>query len=268
VRRAEEQALVLDELDRMDRLVAELRLLARAERPDFLELDEVRPAALVEEVGRKVRAVADRDWRVVVPAAPSAPVVPGAPDATSPTALVADRQRLTQALLALVDNAVQVTQPGDRIEVGTEPAGAAWRLWVADDGPGIAAEDLPTLFDRSGRTVPKRPGGTGLGLPIVAAIVRAHGGEVRAVSRLGDGTRIDLVLPVAARRRAAPTGPDHPGLDRPEPGPPPRTAGDHAVGTPGPRGPDAPPAPAPCTHDEPVPEAPAPSSTAPSGGRA
>jgi len=110
----------------------------------------------------------------------------------------ADRQRLTQALLNLVDNAVHVTQEGDAITVGAAQHDGEVELWVEDSGPGIAAEDLPTLFDREGRTVRRRPGGTGLGLPIVAAIARAHGGAVAATSTIGVGTRFVLTFPLMA----------------------------------------------------------------------
>lgn len=182
---AADVALVLDELDRMERIVADLRLLARSERPDFLDLSEVEVDALVAEVGRKAQAMADRAWVV---RAGSGAVVRG------------DRQRLTQALVALVDNAVHVTEPGDTVELGARHAqGGAVELWVRDSGPGIAAADLPTLFDREGRTVPTRPGGTGLGLPIVAAIARAHDGRPEATSTPGQGTTVSLLLPAAGR---------------------------------------------------------------------
>jgi signal transduction histidine kinase len=108
-----------------------------------------------------------------------------------------DRQRLTQALLNLVDNAIRVTDDGDLIEIGAERRDHMVVLWVRDDGPGIAEADLATLFDREGRTVRRRTGGTGLGLPIVAAIARAHGGRPAVVSEPGAGSRFELLLPEA-----------------------------------------------------------------------
>lgn len=179
-KRAEEVALVLDELDRMERLVTDLRTLARAERPDFLQTGPVDCQTLVEEIARKAAALAPRSWTVHA-------------DATG--TIVADRQRLTQALLALADNAVRVTDDGDPMELGSRRSDRGLVLWLADKGPGIDPEDVPTLFERTGRRVRKRPGGTGLGLPIVDAIARAHGGEVHVTSALGAGTRMEIEIP-------------------------------------------------------------------------
>lgn len=180
LQRQAEVDLVLDEIDRMDRLVEELRLLARSERPDFLALEPTDVGDLVSSIGRKAAAMGDRTWEVV-----------DAVDAT----VTADPQRLTQALLALIDNAVRVTGPGDEIGLGAEVRNGAVVLWVRDSGPGIEAEDLPRLFEREGRSVRIRPGGTGLGLPIVAAIAHAHHGTLDATSTVGVGTRIEMTLP-------------------------------------------------------------------------
>lgn len=181
--RAATIALVLDEMDRMDRLVEELRVLARSERPDFLVVEPVPVAGFVEGVVAKAEAMAQRAWTVDT-------------RVTASLTMRADRQRLTQALLNLVDNAIHVTGVDAAITVGAQLGDGHVELWVEDVGPGIAPDDLPTLFDREGRTVPRRPGGTGLGLPLVAAIARAHGGTVGAASTLGVGTRFTLTLPL------------------------------------------------------------------------
>lgn len=180
VQREADIALVLEEVDRMDRLVEELRLLARSERPDFLSLEPTEVGELVSSIGRKAAAMGDRRWSVV-----------GDVEATTD----ADPQRLTQALMALIHNAVQVTSPDDEIEVGAEVRSEGVVLWVRDTGPGIEPDDLTTLFDREGRSVRRRPGGTGLGLPIVAAVARAHQGTVTASSTVGVGTTIQMTLP-------------------------------------------------------------------------
>jgi signal transduction histidine kinase len=103
--RAETRALVLDELVRMNRMVDDLLVLAKSGRPDFLKLEEVNLTELVVEVIAKARPLADRTWRV---------------DETSDTTIVADGQRLTQALMQLVSNAVRHTAPDDRIAVGAQ----------------------------------------------------------------------------------------------------------------------------------------------------
>lgn len=183
VQREADVALVLEEIDRMDRLVEELRVLARSERPDFLETTPTDVRELVSSIGRKAAAMGTREWVVV----------------DDVDAVVrADGQRLTQAVLGLVDNALHVTTDDDTIEIGGTVRGDDVVLWVRDTGPGIADDDLPTLFDREGRTVGRRPGGTGLGLPIVASIARAHHGSVAATSTLGAGTRIEITLPRSA----------------------------------------------------------------------
>src|SRR5690606_9970368 len=154
---------VLEEVDRMDRLVDDLRVLARSGRPDLLEPPPTAVHELEGPLGREAAAL--RDPR-------SGAVDDGDGDAR------AGAPRRAQAVLALVDNALHVTTEDDTIEIGSTVRADDLVLWVRDTGPGIAEDDLPTLFDREGRTVERRPGGTGLGLPIVAAIARAHHGSV------------------------------------------------------------------------------------------
>jgi signal transduction histidine kinase len=115
----------------------------------------------------------------------------------------ADRQRLTQAVLNLAENAANVTAEGDRIAVTATRRDGDLVLAVHDDGPGIAAEDQPTVFDRTGRAVRRRVSGTGLGLPIVAAVARAHGGAASVSSQLGVGTTVEIAIPGLRAERPA-----------------------------------------------------------------
>jgi signal transduction histidine kinase len=186
----ETRALLLDELDRMSRLVGDLILLAKSDRPDFLAPEPTDPAALVTAVLTKARALGDRDWVLELP--PS-----GLPDE-----LVLDGQRITQALLALADNAVKHTGPGGRIAIGAAAVGPSLRCWVHDDGPGVAAEDRARIFQRFGRAVvPQGDEGFGLGLSIVAAIAQAHGGTAYVDPHTEPGAR--FVVDVPAVRPAA-----------------------------------------------------------------
>lgn len=114
------RALVLDEIDRMSRLVEELVILAKADRPDFLYPQQFDLGLFTDEVLEKSRALGERHW--VLDARASGPVQ-------------ADAQRLTQALLQLATNAVQHTQPGDVVAIGSAADGAAFRVWVRDSGP-------------------------------------------------------------------------------------------------------------------------------------
>jgi len=111
---------------------------------------------------------------------------------------VADGQRLTQALIQLVTNAVAHTAPGDLIDVGSAWRGGDVLLWVRDGGPGIAEDTQATIFDRFATfSTDGNKESTGLGLAIVRSIAEAHGGEVRLRSRPGEGTTFTLRLPLA-----------------------------------------------------------------------
>jgi len=193
---ADTRDLVLDELDRMARLVQDLIVLAKSRRPDFVRFEPVELGLLTDEVLDKARGLGERRWRV---------------DARADGVVSADPQRLTQALLQLADNAVKHTEVGQEIAVGSELVdygGPAVRLWVRDEGHGVAPADAERIFERFGRaTDGRRVEGSGLGLSIVTAIAQAHGGRAELSAVTGPGATFALVLP------------QHP---RPEPGP--RTA--------------------------------------------
>ncbi len=104
----------------------------------------------------------------------------------------ADPERLSQAVLNLLTNALKATPAGGTIEVRVFPQGAATVLQVADTGSGIAAESLPFLFERFFRA---SEGGLGLGLAIVKELVEAHGGSIVAESTAGQGAVFTVTLP-------------------------------------------------------------------------
>lgn len=117
--------------------------------------------------------------------------------------LHADRDRLLQMLINLLDNALRHTPPEGRIEVRARRADASVEITVEDTGPGIPEEHLPHLFERfyrvdRARTVAK--GGSGLGLAIVKQIVESHRGTIRVESTPGAGTRFLVRLPVEGSR--------------------------------------------------------------------
>lgn len=122
--------------------------------------------------------------------------------------LHADREKLTQVLGNLLDNALKYSPPGSRVEISAlnlEATGEV-ELGVRDNGPGIPVDDLPHIFERFYRVEKGRSresGGTGLGLSIVKHIVQLHGGRVWAESAPGQGTAILVRLP---RGRAATAG--------------------------------------------------------------
>lgn len=179
--RAETMELVDDELDRMSRLVEDLLLLAKAERSDFLRPEPVDLDLLTEELVTKASALGDRDWRV---------------DGMATGTVRADRQRLTQAMVNLAQNAVAHTDPGATIGIGSALTDDEARLWVRDEGVGIHPRDHARVFERFARAGGRRrTEGSGLGLAIVSAIVDAHGGRVELDSAPGRGSTFTIVLP-------------------------------------------------------------------------
>jgi two-component system, OmpR family, sensor kinase len=111
--------------------------------------------------------------------------------------VIADRQRLTQAVMQLAQNAVQHTRAGSEVEIGSRVVGAEAELWVRDAGEGIAPSDAERIFDRFSRGGRKRPSdGAGLGLSIVRAIAEAHHGRVELESAPGRGSRFAIVVPI------------------------------------------------------------------------
>jgi signal transduction histidine kinase len=173
--------LVTDELDRMSRYVSDLLLLATAERIDFLHPEPIDLASLTQRLFSNAQAFGTRRWRL---------------EAAGEGLLVADPDRLTQAVMNLAHNAAQHTGEDDDITLGSELAGDQVRLWVCDTGRGIPREDQQRVFERFARGGDtRRSDGSGLGLAIVQAIVRAHGGHVNLVSEPGLGTTFTIVLP-------------------------------------------------------------------------
>lgn len=183
-------ALVIDELDRMNRLVEDLILLAKAERPDFLQSEIIDLNSFTAELFSKVQALGDRHWILTHVALGQ---------------FVGDRQRLTQAIINLANNAVQHTNPQDTITLGSQVTQHQLRIWIADSGEGIALPEQKRIFERFARVknTPRRSEGSGLGLSIVKVIVEAHGGKINLQSSLGCGATFTLILPLklAAHRK-------------------------------------------------------------------
>ncbi len=184
--RAETMRLVNDELARMARLVDDLTLLARSERPDFLHLDRVGLTDLVMDALTHATTLADRRFGITE-----------LPEGE----ILADGQRLLQALMQLVSNAVKHTSEGGEITLGGVVADGRVRLWVTDDGVGILDQDQEQLFDRFNRgsevhgPVQGVDLGLGIGLEIVARIAEAHRGTVGVHSVIGNGATFVLDLP-------------------------------------------------------------------------
>lgn len=179
--------VVADELARMTRLVDELALLASSARPDFLQPAPTDLTRLSASLQSKVHAVADRRWTIT----PNAHGV-----------VVLDPQRVTQAILQLVSNAVAHTPEQSPIELLLETTDRELQIAVIDHGPGIPAAERARIFERFVRLHGDRDGSTGLGLSIVAAIVEAHGGRVTVSDTPGGGATMTLHIPISPARTA------------------------------------------------------------------
>jgi signal transduction histidine kinase len=175
-------ALVLDELDRMARIVDDLLVLAKHDRPDFLNLAAVEVGSLTDELHAKVGALGPREWIL---------------EQRGRGVIVADRQRLTQALVQLAQNAVHYSGEAEPVSVGSSVVDGEARFWVRDRGPGIAEQEQRNIFERFRRgSADRRSEGAGLGLAIVKAIAAAHRGRVELDSRPGAGATFTIVVPV------------------------------------------------------------------------
>jgi len=115
----------------------------------------------------------------------------------------ADRQRLTQIVQNLVENAVKFTPPDGQIEVNVKREAGHVCIDVKDTGVGIPPDDLPLLFDRFWQARRWQRGGAGLGLAIVKALTEAHGGKVLVWSKVGQGSTFSVVVPADPRRHGS-----------------------------------------------------------------
>jgi signal transduction histidine kinase len=190
---APELDVALDELARIEGIVERLLFLARAGQPGFLVLQQIDIESFLGDVFLRWSEVAERAWRLDIDVAGSVPVDPDA---------------LRAALDALLENAVKYTDPGEVVRLAAHADGSGGVIIeVSDSGSGIPAEALPRIFDRWSRADGARTrerGGAGLGLAMVAAVARAHGGR-SSVQPLSRGTAFRLHLPIGADGTPDPT---------------------------------------------------------------
>jgi len=190
--------VINEEADRMAHLVDSLLDLARMEAGQVVMARELVPvAALLQECAEKIAPRAQQAEVQLDVAAEGDPLVSG------------DRDRLAQVISNLLDNALKHTPSGGRISLGAssvtssggkrgDKADPYTEITVSDSGEGIPPEDLSRIFERfyrGDKSRGKGGRGTGLGLAIAREIVRAHGGEIKAESVVGLGTRFTVNLP-------------------------------------------------------------------------
>ena len=175
--------IVLREVDRMSRIVDDLLVLARSETVEFVRMAPFDADEFVTNTFELVQQLGDHDWSI---------------DELPIGIVVGDSDRLTQAMLNLAANASRHTADGREIRIGGRLDADEFLLWVADSGDGIEHDELQRVFQRFHRATTTRSSGgsAGLGLSIVDAIVRAHGGSVGVESEVGVGSTFTIRLPL------------------------------------------------------------------------
>lgn len=188
VREADPLSVAVRQTRHVANLVEDLQELALADAKVLpMKLTALRPLPLVREVVDEFR------WRAEQK---SVALVTEFPRHAPPVR--ADGGRLGQAVRNLLNNAVTYSPVGGTVTVRLIPSEAAVRIEVADNGPGIAADQLPQIFDRFYRVDPARSkdtGGVGLGLAIAKHLVELQGGSIGVASEVGRGSRFWIDLP-------------------------------------------------------------------------
>jgi signal transduction histidine kinase len=182
--------LVIEEIDRMHRMVEDILTIANTNQVDFIQNEPVDILVLTDATFQKASALGDRHWKL---------------DEMADGEVTLDPQRTTQAWLQLVTNAVQYSAVGSEIGIGSRISDGQLHLWVRDQGVGIAPNEINDIMQRHTRGTSglrfhvgndSHPGGAGLGLDIVNSIARAQGGSVEVVSQLRVGSTFTIVLPI------------------------------------------------------------------------
>src|SRR5438270_112384 len=174
--------------DRLNLLVNDLLSLARLESKEAnLQLAEIKLRDFLEAIARDwAKRLAGKNLRLELEVPDNFPT------------LRVDERRLEEVVHNLLDNAVKYSHQNGRVLIQAGAPDQEVVLCVRDEGVGIAANDLPRIFERfyrADRARSRELGGTGLGLSIVKHIAQLHGGRVEAESVVGNGTTIRVILP-------------------------------------------------------------------------
>lgn len=176
------------ETERLGRLVTDLLTLAQLDAGS-LKLERG-PVSVAEIMGDAAR--------VMQPLAEKAGVRVSVENHAGEARVDADRDRILQVLIGFTDNALKHSGGGGTIHLRASLAGGTVRLEVADEGEGIASEEVARVFERFYRSDSARAGGgAGLGLAIAKEIVEAHGASIEVASTPGEGTAFSFALPAA-----------------------------------------------------------------------
>ena len=178
-------AVIEEEADRLTELIENLLDASRLQAGSLkINLCDVRVDVLAERMSERFRTQTDRH-KIVVNFPPRFPIV------------LADESRLEQVFLNLISNAIKYSSQGGEIRITGQVRPDQIIVCVTDQGPGIAPEDVPHVFDRFYRSsnAKRTTKGAGLGLFLARAVIEAHGGRIWVDPRPGDGARICFSLP-------------------------------------------------------------------------
>jgi two-component system sensor histidine kinase KdpD len=187
--RASQADIALTGLERLTRLFQNMLEMARIDAGGITPtLEWVHSSEIVEVARTQVEhALGAHKVRVI--------------DQTNDRAVHVDARLLSTALAHLLENAAQYSPPGSTVTVTHELVSGGLRFVVDDDGPGVAAADLPHLFERfyRGSEAERHASGTGMGLAIVQGLLNAQGGRVSVEHRVEHGARFSILVPAASR---------------------------------------------------------------------
>ena len=179
---------IIREVRRMTKLVSNLLTLARSDANQLeLKLELVSVNEVIETIAEQFIPLAEMEGLVLQ-------VKLG-----EQMELMADKERLHQLLVILLDNAIKYTPPPGQLLINGAKQSSSMVITVEDSGPGIPAEELPRVFDRfyrGDKARSREKGGTGLGLSIAKWIVEQHGGKIGVDNKTGGGAKFSIVLPV------------------------------------------------------------------------
>lgn len=165
---------------------------------DFLDLARLEAkSVLIETKATDLREVIDESIEILAPLAEAKKIriQVSEPSKTAPFSL--DRRRIVQVISNLLSNAIKFTPENGEVAILVVAVAEGTEVTFRDSGPGIAAKELPLLFQRYARVAGSNAAGTGLGLMIVREVVEAHGGTVQVRSEVGHGSDFSFVLPKA-----------------------------------------------------------------------
>jgi signal transduction histidine kinase len=190
----EELKPALEQSRLLNRLVEDLRLLALADEGQLgLDRQSLDVAHLISNVVEAYRPRADQAGVELKPG----------PGLEVKAMVEADAGRLSQVMGNLLDNAIRHTPQGKSVRIDADLSEDHVRITIEDQGPGIAAQDLPHIFKRFYRADPARSrqaGSSGLGLAIARKMVEAHGGTIAASNLEGGGAQFEVRLPRLTRK--------------------------------------------------------------------